>query len=87
MRVNPDVVARLMDGEAVLVHLGTNRIYTLNSTAARFWELLEGGMDRNEIKRTLLAEFDVDEVGVDEEIDGVVANLEAEGLLVTDART
>ena len=29
--------------EVVLVHLRTNRIYTLNRTGARFWELLEDG--------------------------------------------
>jgi hypothetical protein len=33
--------------EAVLVNLKTNRIYSLNHTRARFWELISVGHDRN----------------------------------------
>ena len=50
---SPDVVARRVDDEVVLVNLQTNRIFALNSTGARFWELLEGGADRVEIEETL----------------------------------
>jgi hypothetical protein len=34
---NRDVVARRLKDEIVLVHLRTNRIYSLNRTGARFW--------------------------------------------------
>jgi Coenzyme PQQ synthesis protein D (PqqD) len=84
LRTNPDVVARRMHEEVVLVHLRTNRIYTLNSTAARFWELLESGMERDALKRALEEEFEVDGVDLDQEIEDVLAQLSVQGLVVLD---
>jgi len=36
----PEVLARRLPGGAVLVHMRTNRIFELNETGARIWELL-----------------------------------------------
>jgi hypothetical protein len=85
MRANSEVVARRMDDEVVLVHLGTNRIYTLNPTGARFWGLLESGLDRDAIKAALLTEFEVGETQLHAEIEALVAELSDQGLLVLDA--
>lgn len=85
LHINPDVVARRMDDEVVLVHLRTNEIYTLNATAGRFWELLGSGLDRDAIKRAMRDEFDVEEPRLDEEIDALVADLSRQGLVVADA--
>jgi len=40
---DPEVVARRVDDEIVLMHLGTSHIFALNPTGARFWELLKSG--------------------------------------------
>ena len=48
---NPDVVSRRLGDDTVLVHLKTNRIFALNPTGARFWELLLEGMNRGEIEQ------------------------------------
>jgi hypothetical protein len=85
MRANSEVVARRMDEEVVLVHLGTNRIYTLNATGARFWDLLQSGLGRDAIRAALLAEFEVGETQLDAEIEALVAELSDQGLLVLDA--
>jgi hypothetical protein len=77
----PDVVYRELDGEIVLVHLGTNRIYALNETGARFWALLAAGNDRAEIERTLLDEFKVEPAGLQQEIDSMLGALAEEGLV------
>jgi hypothetical protein len=76
-----DVVWRRLEDEVVIVHLKTNRIYRLNRTAARFWELLNEGLDREHLERELLEEFDVEEAELRREIDSVVAELSREGLL------
>lgn len=60
LRPHADVVWRRLEDEVVLVQLQTNRIYSLNATAARAWELLSAGADRSEIERALLDEFEVD---------------------------
>jgi hypothetical protein len=78
---HPDVVFKLLDDEAVLVHLGTNRIFTLTPTGARFWQLLVAGNDRDAIAEQLLEEYDVSRPEVTAEIDALVRELAAEGLV------
>jgi hypothetical protein len=65
LRPHADVAWRRVDDDVVLVQLRTNRIYSLSTTAARAWELLSEGLDRPEVERSLLEEYDVapDELG------------------------
>jgi Coenzyme PQQ synthesis protein D (PqqD) len=85
LRPSPDVVHRRVDDEIVLVHLGTNRIFSLNRTAGRLWELLEDTAGRAELHRRLLEEFDVEPAQLDAELEGILSAMTAEGLLQTDA--
>lgn len=80
-RPNPDVVFRDVEGETVLVHLGTNRIYALNATGARLWQLLTEGYDRSALTRRLLEEFDVEPAALEREIDGLLSELTEEELV------
>ena len=65
----------------MLVHLKTNRIFSLSPTGARFWELLDAGMEVPEIRRRLLREYDVGEAALDAEIGSLLAMLRAERLV------
>jgi hypothetical protein len=76
-----DVVYRELNGEIVLVHLGTDRIYALNETGARFWELLAAGSDRAAIRAQLFQEFSVEPAELDAEIDALLAELARAGLV------
>jgi hypothetical protein len=78
---SPDVVSRRLGDEVVLVHLKTNRIFSLSPTGARLWELLSDGMSRPEIEQQLREEYDVSREAVSAEIDSLVATLEAEALV------
>ena len=82
-RLSPasDVVYRELEDSLVLVHLGTNRIYTLNSTGARVWHLLQNGSSRREIREQLLREFDVGAEDLDEELDRLLHAFLADGLV------
>jgi hypothetical protein len=82
LRPNPDVVHRRLEDEIVLVHLETNRIFALNSTGARLWQLIEEGHDEAEIRARLLQEFDVTPSRLNREVDSVLAELAAEGLVM-----
>jgi hypothetical protein len=75
LRPHPDVVWRRLDDDVVLVHLRTNRIYSLNHTAARAWELLSAGEDRAQIEQTLLDEFDVDPGALKRSLDELLDHL------------
>jgi hypothetical protein len=78
---NPDVIAKQIDDECVLVHLGTDRIYRLNRTGARVWELLSAGYDRVGVHERMLQEFEVDPDQLVREIDGLLTSLQDEGLV------
>jgi len=69
---NPEVVAKRLDEELVIIHLGTDQIYSLNSSAARFWELLESGLGVLEAKKQLAEEFAVTMQELDEDIRNVL---------------
>jgi hypothetical protein len=78
---HPSVVSRRVHDEVVLVHLDTNRIYALNPTAARFWELVEEGCSRAEAEARLVKTFEVEAAEVNREVDECVKHLVDEGLV------
>src|SRR6476620_3542047 len=77
-----DVVSRRVDDAVVLVRLTTNRIYELNSTGARLWELLQEGATTDAIIEQVGREFGVKRDLVGAEILDLLHELHAEGLVV-----
>jgi hypothetical protein len=80
-RPNADVVFQEIEGEVVLVDLGTNRIYALNETGARLWTLLDAGYDPLRIRHELEREFDVDPEELEQQINSLLDDLAREGLV------
>jgi Coenzyme PQQ synthesis protein D (PqqD) len=78
---NPDVVTQRLDDELVVVHLRTNRIFLLNHTAARYWELLDSDLNSGEIEATLMREFDVEASALRKEINDFRQTLASEELI------
>jgi hypothetical protein len=81
-RPHPEVLARRVGEEVVLVHMGRNDIFSLNPTGARLWELLTEGHSRSEAVERLKSEFDASDDEVEREADRFMDLLEREGLLV-----
>jgi hypothetical protein len=81
LKPNPDVIAKRLDEVAVLVDVSTNRIFELNHTGARVWELMGEGFDSEQIVRLLVDEFDADLPIVASEVDNLLGRLRMEGLL------
>lgn len=81
LTVDPDVVAERVGDSVVLVHLETNRIYELNPTAARVFELLREGKDRAAIEAVLLEEFAVEPAALAANLDVLLAELRRQELL------
>ena len=82
-RASPDALATRVGDEIVLVHTATDRIYVLNRTGARVWELLCGDLDRTEIESRLAEEFDVAHADLAAEVDSLLASL-IESRLITE---
>jgi hypothetical protein len=83
-RSAPDVVVERMEGSALLINLKTNRMFELDSTGARLWDLLTEGLDVDAITAQLLREYDVDAAGLAREVDELLRDLESEQLVVHD---
>ena len=81
-RSSPDALATRVGDEIVLVDLKTDRIYSLNRTAARIWELVCADCDRAEVERRMLEEFDVTPGQLAEAIDEVIMSMTQDGLLM-----
>jgi len=81
IRMYDEVIVRRMGESAVLVHLSTNRIYELNETGARIWELLERGQSSTEIIRQLCGEFTVSPKEATEAYDQLLTDLLKQGLV------
>ena len=83
VKPNPNVIFRRLDDEVVLFHVGSDRFYELNGTAARFWELLNEESDPEEVRRRMLAEFDVDADQFAREADALITTFREENLVTT----
>jgi len=81
-RTADDVVSRRVGDVVVLVGLRTNRIYELNATGARMWELLRDGAGMESLAEQLSREFDVQPGVLDAEIKELLNQLHTEGLVL-----
>jgi hypothetical protein len=83
VRPDPNVLAKRVDDEIVLVHLETNRIYELNRTAAFLWDALPGSTQA-ELEERLALEFDVERDELTREIDELLRQFTSEQLIRTE---
>jgi hypothetical protein len=84
VKANPNVIFRRLGDEIVLFDLDTDRFYELNSTAARFWELLAGQKDAEGVHERMLAEFAVDSEQLAAEAQAFLTVLRQQGLVRDD---
>ncbi len=82
LRPNPEVIGQRLGEELVLIHLRTNRMYELNLTAARIWELLDEARDLPQIRECLLEEFDLDGADLESDVADLLSQLDAEKLII-----
>ncbi len=86
VRQSPDVVSSRLGDAGVLVHLRTNRIFEVNATGLRIWELIGEGRTLAEIQEVLQGEFDVEPERLRQECLALVTELAREGLVNDDER-
>src|SRR5687767_15780240 len=84
VRQSPQVVSSRLGDAGVLVHLRTNRIFEVNATGLRIWELAGQGRTLEEIEDALRGEFEVEPTRLRAELLNLVNELSREGLLETE---
>ena len=83
MRYQPadDVVAPEVEGELVLLHLGSGRYFGLNEIGGRIWNLVAERRTTDEIVALLLQEYDVEEPRLRDAVGDLLRELEAEKMV------
>jgi hypothetical protein len=84
-RVAEEVVCtELPDDEAVLLHVGTRRIFRLNDTGLFIWRMIADGKQVAEIGREVEQTFGIPGSQAMEDVTELVRALVAEGLITLD---
>jgi len=83
-RHDENIVDRNIAGEVILVPIRNNvgdleSIYTLNETAARIWELLDGVRTLGEVRDAMVGEYEVGAGEAEADLLEVVEKLVANG--------
>jgi Coenzyme PQQ synthesis protein D (PqqD) len=78
---NPEVIAKRLDQTTVLVDISTSRIFELNETGTRIWELLGQGLNVEQIVQHLVSEFEVADSQAAEELKTLLSQLQDQGLV------
>ncbi len=79
--IDPDVVFRDLDGEAVILHLGTGLYYGLDPVGTRMWILLAEYGDLARVFAALREEFDVSPDTLRADLLRLVTELHEKGLV------
>jgi hypothetical protein len=75
------VLVSHLEGEAVLLHMGTKQYYRLNRTGAYIWKSLERSGDAAVATDALVEAFDVQRAQADAAVHALIAELVANDLL------
>lgn len=82
LRVPDHVAYEELDGDVVLLNSQSSTYFRLNRVGSRFWNLLRSGDNGANVLQTLRVEFAVDEATLVSDLEALVEDLIAHGLLV-----
>ena len=72
-----------MAGETAILSVRSGIYYGLDTVGARIWELIEQPRTLQEIRDTLVKEYDVESVRCETDLLAILQQLQAEGLIET----
>ena len=84
LRRRGDVIAQQVGETAVLVNLSSNRIYELNASGARVWDLLSTARSLDALVGEIAEEFALSPEVVRADVAPLVAEFVREGLIEND---
>jgi hypothetical protein len=82
VRVPPEVLARQVGEETVMLDLARGTYFGLDPVGARIWQLLAEGRSLAETRDAIVAEYDVSAEDAERDLLALVADLTAQGLIV-----
>ena len=85
LELSGDVVAREVGSETMLLDLASGTYFGLDEVGGRFWQMLEDGKSASEARDALLDEYDVEPDELDRDLETLLAELAANGLVTAAA--
>ncbi len=85
IRISDDVVFRDLAGEAVILNLATGTYFGLDSVGTRFWHLMAEHGSTEKVIKAVLAEYEVEEGRLRQDLDILIRQLIDKKLVRTDA--
>lgn len=79
--IPPQVMARLVGDETVILDLASGTYYGLDPVGARIWQLMVEGKALASVCETLLEEFDVSRETLERDVLHLTSELRAKGLV------
>jgi hypothetical protein len=81
LTIPPDVMARQVGDETVLLQLASGSYFGLDAIGTRFWQLLGERKQMPEIIGLMLAEYEVQREDLERDLDRLVQELLQQGLV------
>jgi hypothetical protein len=81
LSIPSQVMARQVSDETVILDLASGNYYGLNPVGSRFWQLICEGKKPVEARDLLLAEYEVTQEQLDNDIASLIHELHAKGLI------
>jgi hypothetical protein len=75
-------MSETIQGETIIIHLGTGSYYSLQGVGADVWSALTRGADRTQILVELVERYEVADLEAAQSVDALLAELQAEELVV-----
>lgn len=81
VRVSPQVISQEISGETVILDLDSEYYFGLDAVGTRIWQLIRESADLHTIYTILLDEYEVDEARLRSDLEALIADACARGLL------
>ncbi len=85
--LSPDVISQEVSGETVLLDLESENYFGLDEIGTRIWQLIKDTGDLQAIYDTLLAEYEVEEARLQTDLEALLSEISALGLVKLETRT
>lgn len=85
-KIIPEALLQKIDEDTVLLNGRTREFFTLNDSAAEFWDVIQGEVHLQRVVEKLLARYDVPEAELKKDLANFATELQEKGLMeITEA--
>ena len=84
IQIPDDVVFRVLGDEAVILNLSTGIYFGLDTVGTRMWQLISEYGSTERVREALLAEYEVEEGQLGQDLALLIQQLKDKGLLITE---